>query len=112
MVKTMHKKIAVLEPSLIAFKALVVIAVVWLTYGCVALQPFPTAARAGDTITLAVGSADGMTDSNTTVEFFAPGVDPDIGPGTLIPIRSVIKLLPDKASHLWLASGDGISRRS
>jgi hypothetical protein len=86
------------------FKALAVMAAVWLAYGCVALQPLPTAARAGDTLTLAVGSADGMTTTNTSVEFFAPGVDPDVNPelGTPVPIQNVVKLLPDKTSHAWL----------
>ncbi|HED13617.1 MAG TPA: hypothetical protein ENI62_08190 [Gammaproteobacteria bacterium] len=96
------------------FKTLVVIVAAWFISGCVALQPVPTAARAGDTITLAVGSADGMTTSNTTVEFFAPGVDPDLNPelGTPVPVRNVLRLLPDKTSHAWLARSTSIPRRS
>ena len=112
MEKTVNKGLDVMVRYTRMFKIMIVIAAVWLTYGCVALQPFPTAARAGDTITLAVGSPDGMTDSNTTVTFYAAGEDPDVDPGTPIDIRSVVKLLPDKASVAWLKSGDGISRRS
>ncbi len=110
----MRREFTVLKLNPGIFKTLVVVVAVWLIYGCVALQPLPTAARAGDTITLAVGSADGMTTSNTTVEFFAPGVDPDVNPelGTPVPVRKVLRLLPDKTSHAWLASAPSISRRS
>lgn len=80
--------------------------------GCVAVQPLPTAARAGDTITLAVGSADGMTKTNTTVEFY-PGPDPSVAVPTPVPIRSVVKVKPDRTSAAWLSNGTKkISRRS
>jgi hypothetical protein len=70
--------------------------------GCVAVQPFPTVARAGDTVTLAVGSAEGMVKSSTNV-FFTP----DGGSEVAIPnenIRAIIRLYPDKRTNAWSAS--------
>lgn len=77
------------------------VAVAWVLSGCVALQPFPNAARSGDTVTFAVGAADGMTVANTTVEFF-PGPDPDLVTPIQIPIRSIARIYPDKTSKAWL----------
>lgn len=80
--------------------------------GCVALQPLPTAARAGDTIALAVGSADGMMATNTTVEFYS-GPDPNVVAPIAVPIRSVVKVNPDKTSVAWLtADAHKIPKRS
>lgn len=89
--------------------------IAWLTIlailnGCVAMQPFPHAARAGDTVTLAVGSADGMTAGNTLVEFF-PGNDPATVSPILVPVRSIVKVYPDKSSNAWLGV-TGIAPRS
>jgi len=67
--------------------------------GCVAVQTFPTVARAGDTITLAVGSPDGMTKGNTTAQFVHD--DPMIPPIDL-EIRSIIRLRPDNTSKVAL----------
>ena len=69
--------------------------------GCVATQSFPTVARGGDTITIAVGSPDGMTKSNTTAQFVSD-VDASIIPLT---IRSIIRLRPDNTSNLALFDG-------
>ena len=66
--------------------------------GCVATQSFPTVARGGDTITLAVGSPDGMNKSNTTVQYISD-VDASVTP---LSIRSVIRLRPDQTSKLAL----------
>lgn len=41
------------------------IAVLWMS-GCTAIKPLPIAARAGDSITIALGSQEGMTKTNTT----------------------------------------------
>jgi len=79
--------------------------------GCVSTQPFPSVARAGDTITLAVGSADGMTANNTTVEFF-PGTDPAVVTPVPVAIRSIVKLYPDKTSSAWLDEGQIAARSS
>ena len=67
---------------------------------CTALNTFPQAARGGDTVTLAVGSADGMTVANTTASYesdASPGVFTDLTPG----IRSVFRLYADKTSSLY-----------
>ena len=70
----------------------------FLLQGCVVTQSFPTVARGGDTITLAVGSPDGMNKSNTTAEFVS---DVD-GSVVALPIRSIIRLRPDQTSKLAL----------
>lgn len=91
---------------------LALISLVVFFSGCVALQPMPTNARAGDTITLAVGSADGMTAANTTVEFYT-GPDPSLATPVSIPVRSIVKVYPDKTSHAWLGDDPRkISKRS
>ena len=64
--------------------------------GCVAVQTFPVAARSGDTITLAVGSPDGMTKANTTAQFTSPSLANPVK----LPIRSIIKLRPDNTSFV------------
>lgn len=66
-----------------------------LLHGCVAVQPFPTIARAGDTISLAVGSPDGMTKGNTSAQLISV-LDPN-NPVDLS-IRSIIKIRPDSTS--------------
>lgn len=66
--------------------------------GCVATQSFPTVARGGDTITLAVGSPDGMNKSSTSAQLVS-----DVDGSTVdLPIRSIIRLRPDQTSNLAL----------
>jgi hypothetical protein len=75
--------------------------ITFLLQGCVATQSFPTVARAGDTITLAVGSPDGMTKANTTAHFIS-----DVDGSTIVlPIRSIIRLRPDQTSQTALFDG-------
>jgi len=74
---------------------------IFILHGCVATQSFPTVARSGDTITLAVGSPDGMTKSNTTAQFVSD-VDATITP---LPIRSIIRIRPDQTSNAALYNG-------
>jgi hypothetical protein len=74
---------------------------IYILQGCVATQSFPTVARAGDTITLAVGSPDGMNKSNTSAQFVS-NVD---GSVIALPIRSIIRLRPDETSNLALFDG-------
>ncbi|HEB87126.1 MAG TPA: hypothetical protein ENI68_08960 [Gammaproteobacteria bacterium] len=79
-----------------------VLAVLFLLFsGCTTVQTFPDKARAGDTITLAVGSADGMNRSNTTIAYTSDA-DPfnpvDLTPG----IRAITKIYPDRTSNSWL----------
>lgn len=71
-----------------------------LSSGCIALKTFPQAARGGDTVALAVGSADGMTRANTTATFVsdsAPNTPINLTPG----IRGVFRLYADKASGMF-----------
>ena len=91
------------------YRVLLINATLMVLSGCVALQSFPTTARSGDTITLAVGSADGMTTSNTTVDFFS-----DASPTVPIsvPVRSIFNLTPDKTSTAWLNDSPVLARRS
>ena len=67
-------------------------------HGCVAVQSFPTVARSGDTITLAVGSPDRMSESNTSAQFVSD-VDSSITP---LIIRSIIRIRPDQTSNAAL----------
>jgi len=72
--------------------------IAFLLQGCVATQSFPTVARGGDTITLAVGSPDGMTKANTTAQFVS-----DVDASTIaLPIRSIVRLRPDQTSYTAL----------
>jgi len=75
----------------------------FLLQACVALQSFPTVARSGDTITLAVGSVEGMTKTNTTLTY-----TPD-STGVPIPIpasslRAIVPIYPDKRTNAWISS--------
>ncbi|MEZ5543240.1 MAG: hypothetical protein R3F42_14560 [Pseudomonadota bacterium] len=63
-------------------------------YGCTAINTMPIAARAGDTITVAVGSPDGMTLANTTASYAPSG-----GGSVALPIKSIVRLLPDQTSR-------------
>ncbi len=68
--------------------------------GCTTLQPFPMSARAGDTITVPIGAADGVTRGNVTVNYV-----PDANQATsydLTPnLRSISKLYADKRSGIY-----------
>lgn len=69
--------------------------------GCAAIQSFPQSARSGETITLAVGSPEGMTKNNILVEYYsdqAPSAPYDITSG----VQSVFKIYPDRGSKAWL----------
>ena len=72
--------------------------------GCTALNTFPVAARPGETVALAVGSADNLTMANlNSVTFLseaAPGSPLDITSN----VRSIFKLYADKASPVYEAA--------
>lgn len=76
------------------------VAVLWMS-GCTAIKPLPIAARAGDSITIALGSQEGMTKTNTTATF-----TPD---STGVPVAltpsAIFNLYPDKRSGAYDASG-------
>lgn len=77
----------------------VLLSLISLFYGCTAVQPFPHSARAGDTITLAVGSPEGMTRANTQVQYTpdSMGIPIDL----TSQMRAIVKLHPDKASPAY-----------
>lgn len=71
--------------------------------GCISLKTFPQAARAGDTVALAVGSADGMARANTTAVFVSDSATNN--PINLTPgIRGVFRLYADKASPIYTST--------
>ena len=78
---------------------IVFLSLIALFYGCTAVQPFPHSARAGDTITLAVGSPEGMTRENTQVQYTpdSTGIPVDLTPQ----MRAIVKIHPDKASPAY-----------
>jgi len=82
--------------SVINRSLLVLVFIIALT-NCVALQSFPNIVRAGDTVTLAVGSVDGLDRSNITVTYFADS-DPGVGIPLTANVRSVFRIYPDKTS--------------
>lgn len=71
--------------------------IVIILSGCSATQPLPIAARSGDTITLALGSLEGLTTTNTTATF-----TPD-STGTPVPLtpKAIFNLYPDKRSSVY-----------
>jgi len=73
---------------------------------CVATQSFPGAARAGDTITISVGSVDGLNKNNITVEF-VPDSDPFNPVDITSNIRTTLRLYPDKTSKAYLDESAG-----
>jgi hypothetical protein len=83
----------------------------FIVTACTGLQPFPNAARPGDTVMLAVGSPDGMTVSNTTAQY-VPDSDPFNPVDLSANIRSIFKMYPDRTSPAWLTDVfvDGIPR--
>lgn len=77
--------------------ALILVLASSLVAGCVAVQPLPIAARSGDTITLALGSQEGMTTANTTATFTS---DSTGVPVALTP-KAIFNLYGDKRSALY-----------
>jgi hypothetical protein len=69
--------------------------------GCTAFNTFPTAARPGETVALAVGSPDNLTKANINWVHFtsnsAPGSPIDITSN----VRSVFRLYADKTSAVY-----------
>jgi len=65
---------------------------------CTGKQTTPNVARAGDTVSIAIGSAEGMNklSSNTTAVYV-----PDAGGSYPLTIRAIFNLYPDKKSSLY-----------
>lgn len=72
--------------------------------GCIGLKTFPQAARGGDTVALAVGSADGMSRANTTAYFVS---DSNATQFNLTPgIRGIFRMYADKNSAIYGVSSN------
>jgi hypothetical protein len=69
--------------------------------GCTAINPFPQAARSGDTVALAVGSQEGMTKLNTQV-YFTPDSPPGSAPINITSgVRSIFSIFADPTSTAY-----------
>lgn len=75
------------------------IAVVLVLSGCATLQPFPTAARSGDTIALGIGPLEGVIKPNTKVYFTSAsdGIKRDITSS----VRTILSLYADPTSQAY-----------
>lgn len=80
------------------------LAAIWLS-GCTGVNSFPSAARAGDTVTLALGSQDGMTKANTRVAFVsdATGARFDL----TSQVRAILRLYADPTSEVYHTNAAG-----
>lgn len=74
-----------------------------LLQGCVAVNTFPTVARAGDTITLSLGSVDGLDKSKLQITYTPQSTGVPIN--LTSNIRSVLKVYPDRTSSASMADG-------
>ena len=87
---------------------LAIIGLAIFNFGCTALNTFPTAARPGETVALAVGSPDNLTMANVNSVTFtsaaAPGSPLDITGN----VRSIFKLYADKTSSVYEIPGDAL----
>lgn len=94
----------------LGFKVFTLLVILSTVVGCVAPQSFTATARAGDTVTFAIGTLDNVKKSDVQLEYYSdsnPGVAIDITAG----IRSIIRLYPDKTSlSYWelVAGPEGI----
>lgn len=94
----------------IHFRIFTFVVILFPLVGCVAYQGFAVTARAGDTVTFAIGSLDNVKKSDVQLAYYSdsnPGVPIDITDG----IRSIVRLYPDKTSlSYWeqTAGDDGL----
>ena len=75
--------------------------------GCTALNTFPVAARPGETVALAVGSADNLTMANINSVTFLSEAAPVSPLDITSNVRSIFKLYADKASTVYESPGPG-----
>ena len=78
--------------------------------GCTALNTFPVAARPGETVALAVGSADNLTIENLNSVTFLSEAAPASPLDITSNVRSIFKLYADKASTVYENPGVGTSQ--
>lgn len=78
--------------------------------GCTALNTFPTAARPGETVALALGSPDNLTMANVNSVTFTSAAAPGSPLDITANVRSIFKLYADKASGVYEAPGPGTNQ--
>ncbi len=71
--------------------------------GCISAQSFPHRARAGDTVTISLGSGQFVTRNNTTV-VYTPDNDPANPVDLTGDVLAIFRLYPDKISQVSLDS--------
>lgn len=81
-----------------------------LSAGCTALNTFPTAARPGETVALAVGSPDNLTIANVNSVIFQPISPPGSTVDLTSNVRSIFKLYADKTSIVYENPGVSASQ--
>jgi len=77
--------------------------VIGFLHGCIGVQSYPHEARAGDTVTLSLGSGEIPTRSNTTV-IYTPDSDPDNPVDLTSNVQAIFRMYPDKTSTVMLDS--------
>lgn len=94
---------------MVSIRILFIFSIAYAISGCVAIRPFPQVARAGDTITLAIGSLDKINRSNTAI-VYVPDSDPTNPIDLTSNIRSILNIYPDKTSKAYwdTTSGSGL----
>jgi hypothetical protein len=91
--------------------AVIGLAMAILNFGCTALMPFPTAARPGETVALAVGSADNLTRDNINSVTFESTNPCCTAPLDITSnVDAVFKLYADKTSEVYEAPGPGTNQ--
>lgn len=75
----------------------ILLPIIAILNGCTAINTLPTAARSGDSITIALGSQEGMKRNNTTATFTPDSTGVSV---TLTP-KAIFNLYPDKRSKLY-----------
>lgn len=84
--------------------AIIILCITYVLGGCAAIKPFPSVARAGDTVILAAGSLEGATKDNITITYTPKTVSgaqthPIDAPIDITSnIRSIFNLYPDSTS--------------
>jgi len=81
---------------------LAIIGLAILNFGCTAINTFPTAAHPGETVALAVGSADNLTQANINyVEFTSTNECCTTPLDITNNVRSIFRLYADKTSQVY-----------
>ena len=85
---------------------LAIIGLAVFNFGCTALNTFPTAAHPGETVALAVGSADNLTQANINSVTFTSTNSCCTTPLDITnDVRSIFRLYADKTSQIYESPG-------